>query len=255
MKLGQNFLIEGSIARKMVELASVNVSDTIVEIGPGMGMITREILKVSSNVSVVEKDGRLFDYLQSKFWNESMHMIHGDALDYPLAKVKDPNQVTVISNPPYSIIGPWLAAVLKLGIPKQMILLVQKEVGERLCAESRTKAYGALSIRLQAAYDISIEHRVAPQCFFPVPEVDSVIINLGRRAGAHRFEPVFSELMQTLFTKRRKQIGSHLKSYVSELNFARWLQILGEHNLDMTARPEEIAVPVWIRLDEQTRAT
>jgi len=256
IKLGQNFLIEESIPRKMVELAPIGSESHVVEIGPGVGIITRQILEITPHLHAIEKDNRLFGYLRDNFCEfQHMRLLHGDALDHPLADITEPDKCVVIANPPYSIIGPWLAAILSIALPDQLVLLIQKEVADRLTAQPRTKAYGALTIRLQAAYDISVAHRVSPQCFYPSPDVESAVVHLKRKHDAHRFDDAFTRIIQSLFTQRRKQVGSQLKANLDTAHIHSWEQTLSEYNLGMKARPEEIPVAGWIALDLKTRAT
>ena len=254
-RLGQNFLIDPNQTRKLVDWAKLEPDDTVVEVGPGMGMITREILSRGAKLIAVERDTTLKSYLESALfpqYPDSLTLINGDAVDQPLGSAKHPETIKVIANPPFSITGPWLAAILDLGLPKRFSLLLQKEAVDRITAQAGSKLFGVLAIRLEAAYEVAHTHPVPPSCFYPAPQVESRIVVFRRREVPYRFTPTILELVQKLFTQRRKQIGARLKKAVSPEVLTRWQQILESHNLNLQSRPEQIPTQVWMELDRAT---
>src|SRR5476651_2242955 len=171
--LGQNFLVDGNIVRKSLALAAVEAGDAVIEIGPGLGTLTTALLEAGAEVWAVEKDrtlhAHLLDTLASKF-PATLHLLEGDAVEHPLAGLPPapPNTgFKIVANLPYAIATPWLDAVLGGPLPARMVLMLQQEAAQRYSAVPGTKAFGAISVFLQAAYDIAPGHKVAAACFFP----------------------------------------------------------------------------------------
>ena len=251
-RLGQNFLVDPNLTRKLVDCTELEPGDTVVEIGPGMGMISREILGRGVKLIAVERDAALKSYLESALLNQypdSLTLIDGDAVDLPLGGAKNPELTKVIANPPFSITGPWLAGILDLGFPKRLSLLLQKEAVDRITAQAGSKLFGVLAMRLEAAYEVVHTHPVPPSCFYPAPQVESRIVVFHRRETPYCFTSATLELVQMLFTQRRKQIGARLKKVLSPELLISWQHILESHNLDFQSRPEQIPTHVWIELD------
>lgn len=251
-RLGQNFLIDQNLTRKLVEWATLNPDDQVVEIGPGMGMITREILATGARLTAVERDPDLRNFLEAEISNsypEHFELVPGDAVDIPLGGVQDPDSCTVIANPPFSITGPWLAKVLDQGLPRCFSLLLQKEAVDRITASAGNKHFGTLAIRLEAAYEVCHTHLVHPRCFYPAPKVNSMIVVFRRRENPYRLRPELIKLIQQLFTQRRKQVGGRLKKLLSPVSMEKWEFILVKHGLTLQSRAEQIPTAVWIELD------
>jgi 16S rRNA (adenine1518-N6/adenine1519-N6)-dimethyltransferase len=251
-RLGQNFLIDANLARLLVDHCEVSPTDHVVEIGPGMGMITREILGRGARLSCVEADDRLVKYLESDLrpeWVDQFEILHGDAVRHPLANVDEPESVKVICNPPFAITGPWLAGVLNLGFPKRLSLLLQQESVDRLTAESG-KLFGVLPIRLGASYEVVGTHPVPPSCFYPEPTIDCSIVTFSRKAETETFPPPFLKVLQTLFTQRRKQIGGRLRKLIPSELYDQWSAHLATEGLNMQCRPEQIPTKIWLKLSQ-----
>jgi len=250
-RLGQNFLVDRNLAQKLVTLATVTQGDCVVEAGPGMGMISREILATGARLFAVEMDSRLGDYLQKTLGQEAgdaFHLIQGDAVEFPLAGQLDVEPLTVISNPPFAITGPWLAAMLDQGFPRKLALLLQKEAVERITAKSGNKHFGVLAIRLGAAYEVAGVHPVPPQSFYPAPKIDSQIVVFDRKANGVAFSKAFLGMVQQLFMQRRKQIGAKLRSLLQAETLVLWEQVLQRNGLNLQSRPEQIPTTVWTEL-------
>ncbi|MEQ9824691.1 MAG: 16S rRNA (adenine(1518)-N(6)/adenine(1519)-N(6))-dimethyltransferase RsmA [Puniceicoccaceae bacterium] len=250
-RMGQNFLVDRNLAQKLVALAKVEPGSKVVEVGPGMGMITRAILETGASLWTVEKDERLWHYLNARLQPEfpdQLRLLRGDAVQHPLAAAMPVAELTVIANPPFAITGPWLAAVLDAGFPREMSLLLQKEAVDRLTARAGSKSYGVLPIRMQAAYDVVATHAVPPQSFYPAPSIDSQIVLLRRKAEPVELPNRLITVMQALFQQRRKQMGSRLRSLLTEGERHTWEHVFERNGLTLQSRPEQVPLDAWIML-------
>lgn len=265
--LGQNFLVDGNIVGKSLELAGVKPGDTVVEIGPGLGTLTTALLEAGAEVWAIEKDRTLHMFLATQLlprFPERFHLLEGDAVEHPLAGLGSgdtssspaltasassaaPAEVKVVANLPYAIATPWLDGVLAGPLPQRMVLMLQQEAAQRYAAQPGTKAFGAISIFLQAAYTIAPGHKVAATCFFPRPDVASQLLNLIRKPVPIVFNPSAKALIRACFQQRRKQIGALLRARLSPA-VTGWRELLEAHGLSEQTRPEAIPVHVWLRL-------
>ena len=273
--LGQNFLVDGNIVRKSLELAEVHPGDVVVEIGPGLGTLTTALLEAGAEVWAVEKDRILHAHLTEQLaprFPQTFHLMEGDAVEHPLARlaagpaprtglgsnVGDPKTQTasekrphhdfkIVANLPYAIATPWLDEVLSGALPARMVLMLQQEAAQRYTAQPGSKAFGAISVFLQAAYDVAPGHKVAAACFFPRPEVESHLLNLVRRPAPFIFPPPVKELIRGCFQQRRKQIGALLRARWPA-GAGGWRELLQAHGLSEQTRPEAIPVACWIKL-------
>lgn len=247
--LGQNFLVDGNIVRKSLQLAGIQENDTVVEIGPGLGTLTRALLEAGCTVHAVELDRTLAAHLRSSLCHEfpdTLFLMEGDAVDHPRAGLPAGTApIKVVANLPYAITTPWIEAVLADPLPSDMVLMMQKEAADRLTAQPGSKAYGAASILVGAAYARAGLHRVARSCFFPVPGVDSLLLHLRRHPQPFLFSRQDRDLIRRLFTQRRKQIGTLL---AKEPAFHPWLDALPAFGCSHTTRPEAIPLEAWLRL-------
>ncbi|MGB0344422.1 MAG: ribosomal RNA small subunit methyltransferase A, partial [Coraliomargarita sp.] len=182
-KLGQNFLIDGNIVRKSIELAGLHNGEDVVEVGPGLGTLTRALLAAGARVHAVERDPALAEHLRSSLLPEqpALQLIEGDCLEHPLAGLAPEATragFSIVANLPYAVSTPWMEAVLSGKLPRRMVLMLQKEAADRYATRHGCKNFGAISIFLQSAYHIHSRHPVAASCFHPVPKVDSVLLRL-----------------------------------------------------------------------------
>ena len=215
-KLGQNFLLQPNTARKILRWANPPKHSNILEIGPGLGAMTKVLLEEHS-VIAIEKDHRLALYLMEEIKNERFHLIEQDALDISfdtLTETLTP-PYSVISNLPYSVSTPILEKLLqKKELFHSMCFLLQEEVVGRICASPNTKVYGRLSIGIQLFCEVEKGPKIAPNQFFPVPEVDSRLLRLTPRAQPLLDKPdgdLFLAFIGLLFQQRRKTLGRVLK--------------------------------------------
>jgi 16S rRNA (adenine1518-N6/adenine1519-N6)-dimethyltransferase len=213
-RLGQNFLIDPNIVRKIVALAEISPNDRVLEIGPGRGVLTEVLCKTAGHVTAVEIDPRLHDYLaerQAEFPNLSL--VLADALVYPVENL--PVGTIVVANLPYYISTPLLFRLLdqRDRFPR-LVLMLQNEVADRLVAKPGSSDYGVLSVMAQYAAEITKAFRVSAQCFRPRPEVGSAVVLLRtreRRELSPEEEPKFASFVKAAFAHRRKTLINSLK--------------------------------------------
>ncbi len=247
--LGQNFLVDGNIVRKSLELADIRPGDAVVEIGPGLGTLTSALLEAGAEAWAVERDAALHRHLATTLaprFPERLHLLEGDAVEHPLAGLPPERTADfkIVANLPYAISSVWMDAVLAGPLPARMVLMLQLESARRFTAPHGTKSYGAITIQLQAAFAVAPGHKVAAACFFPRPEVESFILNLVRRPEPYRYPAATRAAIRALFQQRRKQIGSLLRERLPD-GGASWLGELAAAGLSAQARPEEISPELW----------
>ena len=254
-KLGQNFLIDGNIVDKSIQLADLPSTGDVVEIGPGLGTLTRKLLDSGQNVHAVEIDQRLADNLQkseaSAIIEGQLSITRGDAVKNPLGSLpKTAENYSIVANLPYAISSAWLESVLNTGrLPKRMVLMMQKEAVERIWANSGTKEYHALSIFISNAYELTEKHPVSRKCFFPAPAVDSMLIRMDISEKAYIFSAKARNLIRKIFTQRRKQLGSLAKKEDPSIGkiILAWLDEIRKSH---TSRAEQVGSAEWKRLGE-----
>ena len=247
--LGQNFLVDGNIVRKSLELAEVDPGDVVVEVGPGLGTLTSALLEAGADVWAVEKDRNLHAHLTETLLktHPRFHLMEGDAVEHPLAgfPLTDDRSVKVVANLPYAIATPWLDEVLSGPLPTGLVLMLQQEAAQRYAAQPGTKSFGAISIFLQSAYAVAPGHKVASGCFYPRPDVESYLLNLVRRPEPFIFSTAAKNLIRACFQQRRKQIRALLRDKLPEEKAAVWLDQLTAGGWGPQARPEQIPVALW----------
>ncbi len=251
--LGQNFLVDGNIVRKSLELAEVRPGDRVVEIGPGLGTLTSALLEAGAEVWAVERDARLAGHLRETLvpaFPDRLHLLEGDAVEAPRASLSDVTAASgfkVVANLPYAISTPWMEGILAPPLPNRMVLMLQQEAAQRYAANPGSKQFGAISIFLQSAYTIAPGHKVAAACFHPRPDIESYLLHLVCRPEPFLFSEAQRQLIRSCFQQRRKQIGSLLRSRLPDAG-QTWLAKLSAYQLDEQARPEDIPVRAWQEL-------
>jgi 16S rRNA (adenine1518-N6/adenine1519-N6)-dimethyltransferase len=250
--LGQNFLVDGNIVRKSLELAQVASDDTVVEIGPGLGTLTSALLATGATVWAIEKDRVLHEHLSTTLaieFPQTFHLHEGDAVALPLAGLQAGNEhpFKVVANLPYAISTPWMDAILGGPLPTRMVLMLQQEAAQRYSAAVGTKQFSAISIFLQAAYDLAPGHKVPAACFYPRPDIESYLFHLVRKPMPFIFSHAAKSLIRGCFQQRRKQIASLLRDRLPDRGRV-WLDELAQNNLVPQSRPEEIPVALWTKL-------
>ena len=202
-KLGQHFLIDRNVMRKLVEVADLEPSDTVLEIGAGTGSLTSMIEKQAGRVIAIEKDPALANLLRRKFGEiKNVQIIEGDVLKTQLPKFDK-----VVSSPPYNISSKLVLLLLKKSF-ERLVLILQKEFAERLVAQSGSRNYGRLTVMVgHKAYTRLID-TVPRHAFYPTPKVDSAIVKLTPKEPRIRVfdERLFCDLVRELFTQRKRRL-------------------------------------------------
>jgi len=253
-QLGQNYLVDGNIVAKSLALAEVEAGDRVVEIGPGLGTLTRSLLEAGAEVWAAEFDPEMVDYLNQAVVPRSeqrLHLLAGDAVKYPRAglPIEQAEQgFKVVANLPYAVSTPWMDAVLQAPLPTRMVIMLQRETADRFSADPGSKKFGAISIVLQSAFDVLKGHPVPHSCFHPAPEVDSYLLNLRRKQAPFIFSPETRQLMRLLFQQRRKQIGSLVKK-TGSITALTWIDKISEMGFDSRTRPEDLPIRAWQQLE------
>lgn len=258
--LGQNFIIDENILQKTVSFSEISKNDGVIEIGPGIGALTEVLLMNAKKVLAYEIDERFINILSQELSNqENLKVIHADFLKTHLEEdfsfFEDCKRVFVISNIPYYITTPIVSKLLRsrLGIHK-IILLIQKEVGERLIARPNTKDYGAFTVFVQAKSQVKIGFLVSSNCFIPKPDVDSVVVEIIPGKNSRPLEEQFFKFVQNIFENRRKTLMNNLlRSY----SFTRLQieEVFMQQNINLNTRSENLDLnqiyDLFIQLNKQ----
>lgn len=237
-KLGQNFLINEKTLNKIAE--EVNKEDIIIEIGPGLGTLTKILLEKAKKVYAVELDKKMCDILKSRFiaYN-NLEIINDDILNIDIDKTF-PN-AKVVANLPYYITTSIITELLKTNI-KDITILIQKEVAERICSKPGEAKAGAITYFVNYYADAKIVQNVSKEKFLPSPKVESSIVKLTKLEEPRvkvKNEKLFFELIKTNFTKRRKTILNSLSSIIEKEKLQKILQ---ELNISEKIRGEELSM-------------
>ncbi len=248
-RLGQNFLIDPNIVRKIVALAELGPSDHVLEIGPGRGILTEALCHAAGRVTSVEVDPRLHAYLETRQAElPNVELVCEDALAYPVESL--PIGTVVVANLPYYISTPLLFRLLdQRGRFPRMVLMLQAEVADRLVAKPGGLDYGVLSVMAQYAAEITKSFRVSAQCFRPRPEVASaaVLLRMKERTRLSQQEEVaFRALVKAAFAHRRKMLVNSLKD--ERYDQQQVTDALDSLSLSPTARAEVLSVAQFVEL-------
>jgi len=246
--LGQNFLQDPNIINKIVAGLGIRQSDTVIEIGRGRGALTELIIAQACKTHLIEFDRDLVEYWQQRANSIESLIVHGaDVMSFDLFEVikSTPNKIKVIGNLPYNISSPVLFHLMKYAehIHSQVVML-QKEVVERMVSDPGSKQYGRLSVMLQQRYDIENLFTVPPGAFFPPPKVDSAIARLTPlTTPQHPVENQadFAELVKQAFSQRRKTLRNTLKKHLNA-------EQIEELAIDPSTRAETLSVADFARL-------
>ena len=211
--------------------------------------LTVDFHTAGGTVHAVELDPVLAEYLRKTLgetYTDRFRLLEGDAVRHPRADIPATwKTFKVVANLPYAITTPWLEAILRDPLPTDMVLMMQKEAADRITAKPGSKAYGAISIFFGAAFARAAVHPVARSCFYPVPGVDSLLLQLRLKEKPVLFSRPARNLIRQLFTQRRKQIGSLLSRQES---LQPWLEELDHYGCSRQTRPEAIPLDAWLRL-------
>ena len=211
--LGQNFLTDRNITRKIVALSGAKAEDNILEIGPGFGALTKELVLCAPRFTVVEKDPKLAAFIRTEY--PQLNLIEGDFLETDLELLAKEKPLTVLGNIPYSITSPILFKLLEHRHTfLSATLMMQHEVAMRLVAKPRTKEYGILAVQMQAFCEVDYLFKVGRKVFRPQPNVDSAVIRMMPKTN----DPIenadgFRRFVRIAFHQRRKTLLNNLKEH------------------------------------------
>ena len=243
--LGQNFLKDKNIIKKIADSINPTEEDLIIEIGPGAGALTKELVKKKSEVICFEIDTRLKEILE-EINSEKLTIIFKDFLSIKINEYIDQNKyknLYFVGNLPYYITTAIINKIVKESNPYEITIMVQKEVADRFSAKPGTKDYSSISIFLQYNFDIERVCNVGKTCFEPVPKVDSSVIKFKRNKKiSANDEEKFYKLIKDSFTQKRKNLKNNLKGY--DLNKIQ--MILKKYDKDLTARAEQLSIEEFI---------
>ena len=239
-KFGQHFLKDKNIVRKIVRIANLDKDSLVWEIGPGKGILTNEILNNTPNLTCFEIDKDLYELIETNF---DVTLIKQDVLIADWQKLLDKKQnVKIVSNLPYMITTPFLFKIAEFKEHfSKVVIMIQKEVAQRITAEKDTKKYGILSLKLQFYFDIKYEFTVKPHLFFPPPKVDSAVISMIPKQPDFILEKpkLFWRIVTVAFQNRRKMLRRNFRIIIENEKIPLWES---SSKVDMTKRAENLSI-------------
>ncbi|PQB05251.1 16S rRNA (adenine(1518)-N(6)/adenine(1519)-N(6))-dimethyltransferase RsmA [Aureitalea marina] len=243
--LGQHFLKEESVAKRIASTLTGNGYDQVMEIGPGMGVLTKYLLEDNPLVIAMEIDKESVEYLGTHFDQENLKIVEGDFLKQDLNQICGNQPFAISGNFPYNISSQIVFRALdyRVAVP-EFSGMFQKEVAQRICSPPGSKVYGILSVLCQAYYQCEYLFTVKPGCFNPPPKVDSGVIRMTRRTNYSLpcDEELFKQVVKRAFQQRRKTLRNSLKVFDIPL----------KHKEDtiFAQRPEQLSVSDFIRITQ-----
>ena len=250
-KFGQNFIVDENIINSIVTKSEIDKETLVVEIGPGAGSLTAKLAESAKQVLCYEIDTTLKEILKEnlKEYN-NIDIIYQDFLEADVVndiKKYNYNKLYIVANLPYYITTPIIVNVIekKLNVDK-MVVMVQKEVGDRFKANVGTKEYNSLSIYLNYYFNVKKLMDISRNIFIPKPNVDSIVVEFTKKEKNYRLknEEIFFKLIRDSFTQKRKTIRNNLKNY--DLNKIE--EVLKTHNQDLSTRAEQITIETFVEI-------
>jgi 16S rRNA (adenine1518-N6/adenine1519-N6)-dimethyltransferase len=245
--LGQNFLHDQNLARWIVDQAQITPDDYVVEIGPGLGALTRFILARGAHVVAIEKDARLASFLRAHFGHERLEILNIDALKFDPRSLFAHRTVKLLGSLPYNISSALLLKFFEKSNPISLSLfMLQNEMAMRLSASPSTHDYGALTLRVQLHHRVKYLRTVRATVFFPRPEVDSAVVRILPRDPLElpqRDDQLLLKLIRAGFSQRRKQLRKLVREHIKD-----WDTVSRSLNIAANARAEELSLLQWIAL-------
>ena len=248
-KFGQNFIVDKNIINNIINKSNIDKETLVIEIGPGAGSLTSELGKVAKNVIAYEIDKTLKPILEKNIQSNT-EIIYEDFLKRNISedlKKYNYQKIYVVANLPYYITTPIIIKLIedKLNIDK-IVVMVQKEVGDRFKAKPNTKEYNSLSIFLNYYYTVEKLLDVSKNVFIPKPNVDSIVVALTKKGNKIKVdnEKLFFKLVRDSFKQKRKTLKNNLKGY----NLKKIEEILKKHNLDLTIRAEALPIEIFAEI-------
>jgi len=249
--LGQNFLVDENVAQRIIGAADISKDDTVVEIGPGRGVLTRGLAEQAGRVVAIELDERLIDGLRMEHADlANLEVVHADALGYDFGNIE--GRIKVVANLPYYISTPIISRLVGLRTKVSlMVLMLQKEVAQRIAAPPGGKEYGYLSVMVQLYARPEILFAVKPGSFSPPPKVDSSVVRLmvlDEPAATCKDYKRLERLVSAAFSQRRKTLRNALKA--SRMFEDGAIEAMGGSGIDPSRRAETLSVAEFARLSD-----
>lgn len=245
--LGQNFLVDQRVQQKMIQACQFKGDELVVEIGPGKGAITSQIIPLVKQVIAVEKDRVLASELKERYAPQQLEMVTGDFLEWNMQGLAD--DLVVVGNIPYYISTPIIEKIIQNRVKiKRVFLTVQLEFAQRLAAQAGNKEYGSLSCFVQYYFDVKVLFKISKGSFHPVPKVDSAFVSLVPKLRSNliaKDEARLFKVIQTAFMQRRKTIVNALKGVFDQESLLKELDRL---KIDPRSRPEDINLSNYIEI-------
>ena len=245
-RLGQNFLCDQNSAAWIVKQLKLEPDDCVVEVGPGTGALTEQVRGKVRKVILVEFDKRLAVWLTARYADDdTVEVLHEDGAQFDIRRLHKERPVKFLGNLPYSAGGAILRNFLSAPSPvTRAVIMLQKEVIDRIVAVPRTKAYGVLSLRMQSEWTSKPLKTIAPELFHPRPTIDSTVMLVEPREGDLPVYDMrlFDELVRRGFAQRRKQLRKAMPEG------REWVEVAAEVGCIETARPEELSVLDWVKV-------
>ena len=253
---GQNFIIDENIIGNIISKSGIDKDTLVIEIGPGAGSLTYKLSEYAKNVLCYEIDTTLKDLLNDNL--KGLNNVEIKFKDFlksnPKEDIKKYNykKLYVVANLPYYITTPIIMKFIEESVPvDKLVVMVQKEVGDRFKAVPKTKEYNSLSVYLNYYFDVKKLLDVSRNVFIPKPNVDSIVIEFTRRENLIKLnnQSLFFRLVRDSFKQKRKNLRNNLKGYDLE----QIESILQKHNLDLTARAEQLPIEIFVEISNNLK--
>ena len=247
---GQNFIIDENTIDNIISKSEIDKDTLVIEIGPGAGSLTYKLSMYAKNVICYEIDTTLKDLLEENINIDNVEIIYNDFLKCNInnsIKKYDYKKLCVVANLPYYITTPIITKIIEENVPvDKLVIMVQKEVGDRFKAKPNSKEYNSLSIYLNYYFDIKKILDVSRNVFIPKPNVDSIVLELISKEDKYELKnkDIFFKLVKDSFKQKRKTLKNNLKGY----DLDKIEQVLKEYNLDLNVRAEQLSIEIFVKI-------
>ena len=245
---GQNFIIDENLINSIITKSEIDKETLVIEIGPGAGSLTTKLALVAKQVLCYEIDKDLEPILKENIKSSNVDIIFGDFLKcnvLPDIEKYEYNKLYVVANLPYYITTPIIMKLIEDKIPvDKIVVMVQKEVGDRFKAEPNSKDYGSLSIFLQYYFNVRKLIDVSRNVFIPKPNVDSIVVEFSKKDRIYNVndESLFFKLVKDSFTQKRKTLRNNLKGY----DLDKIEEVLSKYDFTLTVRAEQLSIDIFV---------
>ncbi len=248
-KFGQNFIVDENIINSIIDKSKIDDDTLVIEIGPGAGSLSYKLASKAKNLICYEIDTTLKGIIESTLSDFSnVEIIFNDFLEVDILetlKKYDYKKLYVVANLPYYITTPIIMKIIDSDIPvDKIVIMVQKEVGDRFKAKPGTKEYGSLSVFLNYYFNINKLIDVSRNVFMPVPNVDSIVVEFSKKDKLKVNEKIFFKLVKDSFVQKRKTLRNNLKGY----DLDKILKVLSKYNLDLSVRAEKLTLEQFVEI-------